>query len=136
MSLFRRNKNTTAQDEAEERELEQFKSMINARLGYVDTDKQSEVLYNAHLLMAAAQLADICHTTGASPKEVLATYTELAEGLRDWFNLVPLRKKLEAMLDEKVHSKWAVKEQPVMPTYTPILKRRQVGGNGKGSSGF
>ena len=103
MSLFRRNKQTTAQHEAEERELEQFKSTINARLGYVDTDEQSEALYNVQLLMTAAQLANSCHTTGASPKEVLATYTELAEGLRDWFNLVPLRKKLEAMLDEKAH---------------------------------
>ena len=130
MRLFGRESDAN-EEERERKEEGQFREKLNSRLGFIKTDEQAETLYNANLLIVGAHLTQVCHPTGGAPKEILSTYTQLMEGLIDWFNITPLRERLEDMLEEAVWSKWAVKEQPVVPTYTPLLKRKQMGNTEK-----
>jgi len=126
MGLFSRKSDEIA-NERRHKEEQEFKEKMEGRLGFVKVDEQSETTYNSNLMIVGAHLTQICHPNGGSPEEILATYTKMMEGLIDWFNVVPLKEKLEGMLEETIWSRWAVKEQPVVPTYMPWLQRRQMG---------
>ena len=129
MRLFRR-KNTTI-DEEEMRAREEFWQTYGSMWGQRRPEAKEESIYNANLMLVGANLTQICHPNGGSSKEVLGTYTEMMEGLLDWLNIVPLRERLEGMLDEQIWSKWSPPQQPVVPLYTPQVKIRK----GSNSSG-
>ncbi|MDY6834111.1 MAG: hypothetical protein SVY53_04850 [Chloroflexota bacterium] len=111
-------------------EEEQFQEKYNALLGYIKTDEQTETYYNGHLMVVGTHLTQVCHSTGASPKQVVATYAEVMQELGSWFHVLPVKEKLEQMLDEKIWSKWSPKEQPVESMYTPNA-RKFAGNNTK-----
>lgn len=129
MGIFR-HKWSAAHEERERQEQQKLNKQLNARLGIVKPNEEIETSYNTNLMIVGAQLTQICHPDGGKPKEIVATYAEVMDELRNWFEIVPMREKLENMLEETVWSRWSVKEQPVVPIYTPRLNRRQgLGGN-------
>ena len=123
MNLFGQKPLSAAEEEIERKAQEEFRERFASQFGEIKTDKQAEVFYNGNLMMVGTHLTHVCHSTGASPEEVLATYARLMDGLMDWFSVVPMREKVEEMLDDTIKSRWSVKEQPVMPLYTPKLKK-------------
>ena len=128
MGLFGRK--LSAEDLAREsREEDEFRKVVASRTGFVEVDEEAQSRYNANLMLVGAQLTQVCHPNGGDPDEIVATYERVMGKLLDWFNIVPLRERLETMLDKEIWSKWSVAEQPIVPTYTPTLKKRQVGTN-------
>ena len=124
MGLFQR-KSSVAEQAKEVREEQEFHEKLASRTGFVKVDEEAQPLYNAHLMLAGAQLTQVCHPNGGNPDDIVDTYARVMTRLIDWFNIVPLREKLESMLDEEIWSRWSVEEQPVVPTYTPALKRKK-----------
>ncbi|MDY6835343.1 MAG: hypothetical protein SVY53_11145 [Chloroflexota bacterium] len=122
---------SAAEEERERREQDEFLERISARLGFIKENTDANTAYNSNLLIVGAHLTQVCHPNGGTSKEIVGTYKEIMRDLIDWFNVVPLREKLEDILEESVWSKWSVKEQPVIPTYTPKLNRRRRGNSKK-----
>lgn len=116
-------KSSTVEQKTLRMEEEELRERVEARWGFIKTDEHTEALYNANLMRVGADLTRVCHPNGGRPKEIVATYAEVMEELMDWFNIVPLREKLEDMLESKIWSRWSPPEQPVVPLYTPELKR-------------
>ena len=129
MNVFKR-KHSAADEAREEKAREEFQEEYDAIYGFIKTDERAETIYNANLMRVGADLARGCHPNGASPQEMLTTYTQLMDGLKSWFNIVPIREKLEAKIEENIWTEWSPKEQPLKPTYTPLLKRKNMGNNG------
>ena len=123
MSLFGRGNKHSSEDERKARE--EFWQRYNSVLGLPKVDEQAETYYNGQLIVARAHLTQICHPNGGSPKQVAATYSQIMQELMDWINIVPLRERLEGVVEETISSRWAIKEQPVEPLYTPELKRKR-----------
>lgn len=122
MNLFGRKSDATG-EEREKKAQEEFKEEFDSLLGHVKLDEHSETFYNGNLMIVGTHLTQVCHSTGASPKQVVATYGQVMGELMSWFNMVPLKERLEDMLDERVWSKWSPKEQPVESMYTPQVNR-------------
>ena len=130
MKLFGRK--STDAEAIERKTQEEFQETINGRFGFIKTDPQTETYYNGNLMMVGAHLTQVCHPNGGTPDQIVNSYIQVMGKLTDWFNLVPLREKLEGMLEEKVWSEWSVKEQPVVPAYTPyFLRNRCTDGTGE-----
>ena len=130
MKLFGR-KSSDVQEEKERKAQEELKQSINARFGLIKTDEHAEIFYNGNLMMVGAHLTQVCHPDGGTPDQIVTSYTQVMERLTDWFNIVPVREKLEGMLGEKVWSEWSVKEQPVVPAYTPHFLKKRHEDNGE-----
>ena len=125
MSLLKHRSKNVDNDLDAKRE-DEFRKRANTRFGLVDIDEQAQISYNSNLMIVGAHLTQICHPNGGTADDIVDTYTHVMSKLVDWLNIVPLREKLESMLDDAVFSEYSYKEQPVMPTYTPLLKRKHV----------
>ena len=73
-------------------------------------------------MMVGAHLAQGCHPNGAEPEVMVATYTRVMSELMDWFNIVPVREKLEPMLAQQIYTKWEP-QVPMRGFYEPTLKK-------------
>ena len=86
MSIFRR-KRDAAEEARETRAREEFQEQYDAIYGFIKPDERTDAFYNANLMRVGADLARGCHPNGASPEEMLATYTWMMDGLKSWFNI-------------------------------------------------
>ncbi|MDY6835455.1 MAG: hypothetical protein SVY53_11720 [Chloroflexota bacterium] len=119
------SKSKDHKEEAERQAQQELRDKVNERFGFIKTDEQAEVYYNGNLMMVAAHLTQVCYPNGGTPDQIVNSYIQVMERLMSWFNVLPLREKLEDMLEEKITSPWAVKEQPVVPAYTPLFTRNR-----------
>jgi len=62
-------------------------------------EKHQETMIYQSLFQVAAQLTQVCHPNGATPKEVVATFTEVYEPLIDWYKGSPMKVEIRKMLD-------------------------------------
>ena len=122
MRIFDRGSDS-AEEERESVAQEELAKEYDALLGHVKPDEQTKTFYNGNLMIVGTHLTQVCHSTGASPKQVVATYAEVMDELTEWFHLMPVKGKLEQMLEERISSKWSPKEQPVESMYTPNVKK-------------
>ena len=125
-----------AKDAIERKAQEELKGSLQERFGFIPTDEQTETFYNGNLMMVAAHLTQVCHPNGGTPTEIVNSYTQVIQQLMDWFNIVPMRERLDNMLEERINSPWAVPQQPVVPAYTPrFIKSKQGNGNCRDGTG-
>ncbi|MDY6834402.1 MAG: hypothetical protein SVY53_06325 [Chloroflexota bacterium] len=123
MGLFGRKSNSARLKEQREEELRQnLFERLYARRGLVKRDPQLEATYHGNLMMVGAHLAQGCHPNGAEPEVMVATYTRVMSELMDWFNIVPIRQKLEPMLAQQIYTKWEP-QVPMRGFYEPTLKK-------------
>ena len=124
MGLFGRKSSSDRLKEQREEELRQnLFERLYARRGLVKRDPQLEATYHGNLMMVGAHLAQGCHPNGAEPEIMVATYTRVMGELMDWFNIVPVRQKLEPMLAQQIYTKWEP-QVPMRGFYEPTLKKR------------
>ena len=129
MKLFNR-KPSELEQAREAKAQDELHDKVNERFGFIKTDQNEETFYNGNLMMVGAHLTQVCHPNGGTPKEIVSSYIQVMEELLDWFNIVPLRERLDDMLEQRVSSEWSVKEQPVVPAYTPFFLKKRAKDNG------
>lgn len=60
---------------------------------------QASMLYQAHLIRAAAEVNGQALSNGLSPEESVNRFYQTYELMQDWFRAKPVKEEIKAMLD-------------------------------------